>query len=50
MTKISELKQRLMADPAFRTEYEKADAEFAAIEAEVRARTPRDGREAPNRT
>jgi hypothetical protein len=33
MTKIAELKARLMKDPAFRVEYEKADAEFARIEA-----------------
>lgn len=39
MTKISELKARLMADPAFKAEYEKADAEFAIIEALVLART-----------
>jgi len=39
MTKIAELKQRLMKDPAFRVEYEKADAEFALVEALVLART-----------
>jgi predicted transcriptional regulator len=39
MTKIAELKQRLMKDPEFRAEYERADAEFALIEALVRART-----------
>jgi DNA-binding XRE family transcriptional regulator len=39
MTKIAELKQRLMKNPEFRAEYEKADAEFAFIEALVRART-----------
>ncbi|RDE10553.1 helix-turn-helix domain-containing protein [Pelagibacterium lacus] len=38
MTKLSELKQRLMGDPVFRVEYEKADAEFAVVEALVRAR------------
>lgn len=38
MTRISELKQRLMANPAFREEYRKADAEFALIEALVEAR------------
>jgi predicted transcriptional regulator len=39
MTKIAELKKRLMANPEFREEYEKADAEFAIVEALVRART-----------
>jgi len=39
MTRISELKKRLMDNPEFRKEYEKADAEFAIIEALVRART-----------
>lgn len=39
MTKIAELKKRLMENPEFRKEYEKADAEFAIIEALVRART-----------
>lgn len=39
MTKIAELKKRLMADPEFRREYEKADAEFAIVEALVLART-----------
>jgi len=39
MTKIAELKKRLMANPEFRREYEKADAEFAIVEALVRART-----------
>jgi predicted transcriptional regulator len=39
MTKISELKQRLMRDAEFRAEYEKADAEFALVEALVTART-----------
>jgi predicted transcriptional regulator len=39
MTKIADLKKRLMASPEFRKEYEKADAEFAIIEALVRART-----------
>lgn len=38
MTKIAELKKRLMDDPAFALEYEKADAEFAIIEALVEAR------------
>jgi len=39
MTKIADLKKRLMANPEFRQEYEKADAEFAIIESLVRART-----------
>ena len=39
MTSISILKKRLMENPEFRTEYEKAEAEFAIIEALVRART-----------
>jgi len=39
MTKIAELKKRLMNNPEFREEYEKADAEFAIVEALVRART-----------
>ena len=39
MTKIAELKKRLMNNPEFREEYEKADAEFALIEALVKART-----------
>ncbi|MFC5385186.1 helix-turn-helix domain-containing protein [Aquamicrobium segne] len=39
MTKIADLKKRLMDKPEFREEYEKADAEFAIIEALVRARS-----------
>lgn len=39
MTKLANLKTRLMADPAFKAEYESLDAEFALIEALVRART-----------
>jgi predicted transcriptional regulator len=39
MTKIAELKRRLMKNPEFAAEYERADAEFAIIEALVRART-----------
>lgn len=39
MTKIADLKQRLMRDPTFRAEYKEADGEFALIEALVRART-----------
>jgi hypothetical protein len=36
MTQIADLKQKLMANPDFRTEYEKADAEFRRIEEAVR--------------
>lgn len=39
MTKIADLKKRLMNDPEFQREYEKADAEFALVEALVKART-----------
>lgn len=39
MTTLKELKERLMEDPAFQEEYERADDEFALIEALVRART-----------
>lgn len=39
MTKIAELKKKLMSNPEFREEYERADAEFQLIEALVRART-----------
>ncbi|SCD25494.1 helix-turn-helix domain-containing protein [Brucella inopinata] len=39
MTKIAELKKRLMQNSEFQKEYEKADAEFALIEALVKART-----------
>ncbi|HEY4199529.1 MAG TPA: helix-turn-helix domain-containing protein [Devosiaceae bacterium] len=39
MTKISELKQRFMADAKFRKEYEAANEEFALIEALIKART-----------
>lgn len=39
MTRISELKKRWMRDPKFRKEYEKADEEFAIVEALIRART-----------
>ena len=39
MTKIAELKKRMMKSPEFRAEYEKADAEFSLIEALVQART-----------
>lgn len=39
MTKIAELKKRLMNNPEFKAEYERADVEFAIVEALVRART-----------
>jgi predicted transcriptional regulator len=39
MTKLATLKKRLMKNPKFRTEYEKADAEFSIIEALIHART-----------
>lgn len=39
MTKLADLKKQLMEDPAFRAEYEKADTEYALIEALIRART-----------
>jgi len=39
MTKIAALKKRLMQNPAFEAEYAAADAEFALIEALVKART-----------
>jgi DNA-binding XRE family transcriptional regulator len=39
MTKIADLKKRLMNNPEFREEYEKADAEFRLVEELVRART-----------
>ena len=35
MTKLAELKQRLMDNPEVRKEYAKADAEFALIEAKL---------------
>lgn len=39
MTKLKNLKKRLMEDPEFREEYARADEEFAVIEALVRARS-----------
>lgn len=39
MTKIAELKRRLMKNGEFRAEYEKAETEFALVEALVRARS-----------
>ena len=38
MTKLAELKQRLMDNPEVRKEYAKVDAEFALIEAMITAR------------
>jgi DNA-binding XRE family transcriptional regulator len=38
MTKIAILKKRLMNDPKFKQEYAKADADYAIIEALIRAR------------
>ena len=38
MTRISELKGRLLDDPAFRAEYATADAEYSIIEALIGAR------------
>lgn len=35
MTKLAELKQRLMDNPEVRKEYAKVDAEFALIEAKL---------------
>jgi DNA-binding transcriptional regulator YiaG len=39
MTKLKDLKARLMEDPEFREEYARIDGEYALIEALVRART-----------
>ena len=39
MTKLNDLKKRLMEDPEFREEYARVDEEFAVIEALVRARS-----------
>lgn len=39
MARIADLKKRWMRKPEFRKEYEKADEEFAIIEALIRART-----------
>lgn len=38
MTRLADLKKRLMDNPEFREEYAKADAEFALIEAMITAR------------
>ncbi|MBS1164196.1 MAG: helix-turn-helix transcriptional regulator [Proteobacteria bacterium] len=42
MTRLADIKKRLMADPEFEREYAAADAEFVVIEALVRARTAAD--------
>lgn len=42
MIRLADIKKRLMADPEFEREYAAADAEFAVIEAQVRARTVAD--------
>lgn len=39
MTKISDLKKRLIEDPTFKQEYQAAEGEIAIIEALVKART-----------
>ncbi|CAN5374598.1 helix-turn-helix transcriptional regulator [soil metagenome] len=39
MTKIADLKKRLMKNPQFRKEYVAAETEFSVIESLVRART-----------
>lgn len=39
MTRIADLKKKLMENPEFRAEYQKADEEFQLIEALVLART-----------
>ena len=39
MTRIADLKKKLMDNPEFRQEYEKADAELRLIETLVHART-----------
>ena len=38
MTKLFDLKQRLLEKPGVREEYARADAEFSLIEAMIRAR------------
>lgn len=39
MTKLGDLKSRLMEDPEFREEYARAEEEYALVEQLVRART-----------
>ena len=38
MTRLRELKERLLADPRFREEYEQADREYALVARVIRAR------------
>jgi predicted transcriptional regulator len=38
MTKLADLKKRLMEDPELREEYAKVDAEYSVIEEMIRAR------------
>lgn len=38
MTKLADLKKRLMEDPEVRDEYVKADADYSVIETMIRAR------------
>lgn len=39
MTKLADLKKRLMEDPEFQEEYARADDEFMLVEALIQART-----------
>ena len=39
MTKLGDLKSRLMEDPEFREEYARAEEEYALVEQLIRART-----------
>lgn len=39
MTKLADLKKRLMHNPEFQEEYRKADGDFRLVEALIRART-----------
>lgn len=45
MTKLEDLKSRLLEDPGFRKEYARVDEEFAVIEALIRARTTAGSKE-----
>jgi len=42
MTRLSELKSKLIQDPAFAAEYQKADIEYSVIESLINARTAAD--------
>ena len=42
MTKLADLKKRLMANPEFQKEYAAADAEFSFFDAQVQARVKAD--------